>query len=246
MDDLPNTVAGPPAAPPMPPNLTRRQENFARCVAVGMSYSQAFREAGCLASTPGSRHAQIGELTRNPKVRRRVAELRERADAETVSTIAARMSWLRLVITADPAEISRVVHDPCGMCWTDQTIAAAYAAHFSPSEFAESRPSPPDVTEPRENCDACQGEGRLRVVLSSTDSLSPAARALFKGAKQNEKGEIEVQMHDQLAAAEMLNKLQGAYVTRSLNMNANVAIQAARDADPAEALRLFDAFGAQT
>jgi hypothetical protein len=81
------------------------------------------------------------------------------------------------------------------------------------------------------------------VVLTPTDELSPSARALFKGASQNDKGVIEIEMHDQLAAAEMLNKLQSAYVTRSLNLNANVAIHAARDANPEDALRLFDQFG---
>jgi hypothetical protein len=40
-----------------------------------------------------------------------------------------------------------------------------------------------------------------------------------------------------------LNKLQSAYVTRSLNLNANVAVQAARDASPDDALKLFEAFG---
>jgi hypothetical protein len=54
---------------------------------------------------------------------------------------------------------------------------------------------------------------------------------------------ITINKHDQMAAAEMLNKLQSAYVTRSLSINANMAVHAARDANPADALRLFDQFG---
>ena len=110
-------------------------------------------------------------------------------------------------------------------------------------EFVEERPELPDTKRPRADCARCKGDGHSRVVLTPTDELSPSARALFKGAEQNEKGAIKIHVHDQVAAADMLNKLQSAYVTRSLNINANMAIPAARDANPADALKLFDAFG---
>jgi|SRR5579863_356027 len=248
MDALPvTTVAAPPAPLPPIPLLTRRQESYARCVASGMSYAEAFRQAGLVATTAGSRASQIQILNRTPHVRQRIAELRIRADQEIVSTIAERMAWLRLIIQADPEELSRVVHEPCGSCWPDAEIARAYSAHYAANPFNpdEPRPAPPDSTKPRHDCPHCGGSGHSRVVITPTEELSPAARALFKGAKQNEKGVIEIQMHDQLAAADMLNKLQSAYVTRSLNLNANVAVHAARDADPSEALKLFDAFGGQ-
>ncbi len=243
MDALPSTtVAAPPSLPPIP-MLTRRQESYARCVAAGMSYAEAFRQAGCVASTAGSMSQQINGLNKTLHVRQRIAELRVKADAEVVSTIAERMAWLRLIVLADPEELSRVVAIPCGACWPDVEIARAYAAHFSPTPFHEGRPPLPDTKKSRTSCEGCHGQGISHVTLTPTDELSPAARALFKGAKQNEKGVIEIQMHDQMAAAEMLNKLQSAYVTRSLNLNANVAIHAARDASPADALKLFDAFG---
>jgi Terminase small subunit len=242
MDALPNTTAGPPA--PLPPinALTRRQEAYARCVAAGMSYAEAFRQAGCLASTAGSMSQQIQKLNKTPHVRARIIELRGRADEEIVSTIAERMAWLRLIVSADPEELTRTVCDPCGSCWTDPEIARAYSAHFMPCELIEERPPLPDTKKPRADCLSCRGSGFPRVVITPNDELSPAARALFKGASQNEKGVIEINTHDQMAAAEMLNKLQSAYVTRSLNLNANVAVHAARDASPADALKLFDAF----
>jgi hypothetical protein len=246
MDALPNTTAGPPAAPHMPRPISRRQENYARCVASGMSYAEAFRQAGCVASTAGSQSSQIQVMNRDVRIQARIAELRPLIDAETVSTISERMAWLRLIVNANPAELSRVVRDPCDLCWPDDRIAEAYVAYFAPHPFHadEPRPDLPDTKRPRPTCERCQGSGYSRVVLTPNDELSPGARALFKGAKQNEKGAIEVEMHDQMAAAEMLNKLQSAYVTRSLNLNANVAVHAARDAASTEdALRLFDAFG---
>lgn len=242
MDALPNTTAGPPAVPYLAPGLTRRQENYARCVAAGMSYAEAFREAGLVASTGGSRGRQISCLNRTPKVAARITELRAKADVDTVSTIAERMAWLKLIIRADPDELRRIVREPCDLCWTDVAIARAYAAYFAPTPFHEERPALPDVSVPREGCERCRGDGHSRVVLTPTSDLSPAARALFKGASQDKDGVITVSMHDQLAAAEMLNKLQSAYVQRSLNMNVNASVHAARDVTPADALKLFEAF----
>ena len=242
MSALPITTAGPPEPAALAPNLTARQERYARCVATGMSYAEAFRQAALVASSAGSMSRQIGALNKHPAVRARIAELRQRADEQTVSTIAERMAWLRLIVMADPEELSRVVREPCDLCWPEAEIAAAYSAHFAPSPFAEERPGLPDTTVPRDNCPRCRGDGHSRVVITPTAELSPSGRALYKGASQNEKGVITVEMQDQAAAADMLNKLQSAYVTRSLNINANMAIQAARDANPEDALRLFDSF----
>jgi|HubBroStandDraft_3_1064219.scaffolds.fasta_scaffold17236_3 hypothetical protein len=227
--------------PPRP--LTQRQENFARCVASGMSYAEAFRQAGLVSNTIGGMSRQIQALKRVPGVQARIAELKVLADREIESTFAERASWLRLVVQADPAELSRVVHYPCGHCWPDIEIAAAFKAHFMPTPFHEERPALPDTNKPRQACQHCRGEGVAAVVLTPTDELSPAGRALFKGAKQNEKGVIEIQTHDQAAALDMLNRMHSSYVTRSLNLNANVAVHAARDASPADALKLFEQFG---
>lgn len=242
MDALPNTTAGPPALPVAPVALTRRQESYARACAAGMSYAEAFRQAGLVASTSGSMSRQISELNRTPKVVARIVELRGRADEEIVSTIAERMAWLRLIISASPEELTRTVRDPCDLCWPDTEVAAAFVAHFEPSPFAEDRAPLPDTKRPRMGCERCRGDGFARVVITPNDELSPAARALFKSASQNEKGVIKIETHDQMAAAEMLNKLQSAYVTRSLNLNVNAAVHAARDATPQDALRLFDQF----
>ena len=242
MDALPNTTAGPPEPAALAPNLTARQERYARCVATGMSYAEAFRQAALVASNANSMSRQIATLNRTPHVRARITELRQRADEQTVSTIAERMAWLRLIVMADPEELSRVVREPCDLCWPEAEIAAAYSAHFAPSPFVEERPGLPDTTVPRDNCPRCRGDGHSRVVITPTAELSLSGRALYKGASQNEKGVITVEMQDQAAAADMLNKLQSAYVTRSLNLNANVAVHAARDANPADALKLFDAF----
>ena len=243
MSALPNTTAAPDSLP-LGPALTRRQENYARCVAMGMSYAEAFRQAGCVASTSGSMSRQIMDLNRTPKVAARVRELKVKTDAYVESTFADRAAWLRLVVEADPAELTRVVHDPCGLCWTDDEIAKAMLAHFSATFDPETpRPALPDSKRPRHDCAGCRGEGYSRVILTPTDELSPSGRALFKGASQDEKGVIKIQMHDQAAALDMLNKMHSSYVQRSMNLNVNAAVHAARDISTADAAKLFDAFG---
>jgi hypothetical protein len=244
MDALPNTTAGPPAAPPMPRALTKRMENYARCVASGMSFAEAFRTAGLVASTYGSMSAQIQILNREQRVRDRIAELRQRNDQAIESTFAERASWLRLVVSADPAELTRIVHDPCGACWTDAEIAAAWTAHLSANPFNpdEPKPAPPDTNKPRHSCQSCRADGVARVVLTPTDELSPAGRALFKGAKQDDKGVITVNTHDQAVALDMLNRMHSSYVTRSLNLNANVAVHAAREVKPEDLEGLLASF----
>ncbi len=244
MDALPNTTAGPPDRPPlMPRPITQRMESYARCVAAGMSYAEAFRKAGCVASTAGSMSGQIAMMNRDPRVRARITELKAKSDAQVESTFAERAAWLRLVVTADPAELSRIVTYACDLCWHDEAIAAAYAAHFAPTEFHEERPELPDTKKPRLDCPHCRGHGVSQVVLTPTDELSPAGRALFKSAKQNEKGVIEITTHDQGAALDMLNKMHSSYVTRSLNLNMNATVHTARDASPEQAAQLFEAFG---
>jgi hypothetical protein len=243
MDALPNTTGSAPTLPALPPNLTRRQENYARCVASGLSYAEAFRQAGGVASTAASASSQIQILNRTPHVRARIIELRGKADEETVDNLKERMAWLRLIISADPAELSRIVTKPCGECWPDPMIAERYAAHFAPCPLLEERPALPDVQRPRHDCTGCEGAGIQRVVLTPTDELSPAGRALFMGASQDADGIIEIKTRDQGAAADMLNKLNSAYVQRSLNMNINASVQAARDVTAGDAARLFEAFG---
>jgi uncharacterized protein YdhG (YjbR/CyaY superfamily) len=241
MDALP-TTAGPPATLPPIPTLTRRQERYARAMAEGCSYAEAFRKAGLVASTAGSQSSQIQDMNRNPAVRARIQELRAAASADTVDNLQERMAWLRLIVSADPNELLRTVVDPCVHCWPDAEIAKAYGAHFAPTPFHSERPALPNTVKPRGSCTHCAGVGVTRVTITPTDELSPAGRALFMRAEQTEKGAIKIFMQDQLAAADMLNKLVSAYVTRSMNLNANVAVPMARDVRPEDALKLFDAF----
>jgi len=59
-------------------------------------------------------------------------------------------------------------------------------------------------------CPRCYGEGHAHVHVADTTKLRGAARKLYAGAKQNQFGVIEVKMHDQGKAREMLANCLGA------------------------------------
>ena len=101
----------------------------------------------------------------------------------------------------------------------------------------------PEPTKPRHDCPGCRGVGLTTIVITPTEELSPGGRALFKGVTRNAHGDVIPVMHDQAAALDMLNKMHSSYVQRSMNLNVNAAVHAARDISTADAAKLFDAFG---
>lgn len=62
--------------------------------------------------------------------------------------------------------------------------------------------------DPNDECTQCGGEGGAYVHVKDTRNLSPAARALFAGAKQTKDG-IEVKLHDQMKSRELLMRHLG-------------------------------------
>jgi phage terminase small subunit len=65
--------------------------------------------------------------------------------------------------------------------------------------------------DPHPDCPNCIGEGHTRVTAQDTTKLSPQARKLFKGVKAKPDGTIEILMHDQMQARDMIIKMLGAY-----------------------------------
>jgi hypothetical protein len=94
--------------------------------------------------------------------------------------------------------------------------------------------------EPNDACEHCRGDGVARVTVTPTDQLSPAARRLLKGVRQKASGEITVLLHDQLAASDQLNKMQGVYVDRSVTLNVSATVPELRDMSREEQLDLLE------
>jgi hypothetical protein len=141
------------------------------------------------------------ELVHRPDIEARVRELLAVAAEGTTVSARARMVHLQSIVEADPGELVRIVAEPCKDCYPADAFAEA----------------------PREDCASCRGYGASRLIITPTDQLSASARRLLKGIKRSSSGDIELRLHDQLAAADMLNKMQGSYAPeRSLSVSASV------------------------
>lgn len=207
--------------------LRPKQESFAQAYAAHGNATRAYRESfECAAMKPAVVRQRAYELAHDPAVAARIRELYAQAAEGTTISARARMVRLQEICEADPGEIARVVTEPCRECWADDLVLAA----------ALDRGLIPDTDAPREDCPACHAHGLQRVIVTPTDQLSPSARRLLKGVRQKADGAIEVQMHDQLAASDQLNRMAGVYVDKSVSINANVNIPVPDKVTAADAL----------
>lgn len=192
-------------APPRPPRpLLPKHERFAQQLArhgdAVAAYRAVYRSKANGMASYGGLRSNAFRLSHRPDVAARVRELLAEAAQAAGVDAAARAARLQQIVDADPREIFQVTAEPCPKCW--------------PAESTDSQPNP--------SCGACRGEGTRRVVITPTDELSPAGRALLKSVRQRANGEIEIRLHDQLVAADILNKMQGVYVEHRVNVNFNV------------------------
>lgn len=247
-----------PADDSRPAALRPKQETFAQRYAAHGNAARAYREAFDCAPDirPATVRQRAYELAHEPTVAARVRELL--AEAAQGTTISARTRMVRLqeITEADPGELVRIVAESCRQChgishqhqWRDEmeyALALAQALDENaklPQELW--KPLPTDAggygfdphRAPYDGCPVCHGYGVTRVAITPTDQLSPSARKLLKGVRAKADGTVEVQMHDQLAASDQLNKMQGVYVDRSVSINANVNVPAPKDWSHEESL----------
>ena len=228
-----------PANAGRPPSLNPKREAFARAYATHGNAARAYRETFDVSDfRPSTVKQRAYELVHEPAVAARVREILAQAAEGTTISARARMVRLQDIVEADPGELVRVVAESCRRChgaghahqWID---AEEFAAALADARRRRVKPLPtaaggygyrPDH-EPHPDCPACFGEGVRRVVVTPTDQLSPSARKLLKGVRQKASGEVEIRLHDQLEALDMLNRMQGCYIDRTVSLNLNADIK---------------------
>ena len=225
------------------PALRPKAETFAQRYVAHGNAARAYRESYDVSPSmkPATVRQRGYELAHEPAVAARIRELYDQAAQGTTISARARMVRLQEITEADPGEVVRVVAESCRHChgvfhqyqWTDELAFAMELAKAIddnaqfPGELQ--KPLPTDAggygfdphREPHESCPQCHGYGVQRVVVTPTDKLSPSARRLMKGVRAKPDGTIEVQMHDAIAASDQLNRMQGAYVDRSVSVTVN-------------------------
>ena len=208
------------AKPLVDNGLNPKQQRFVDEYLVDLNATQAAIRAGYSADTAG----QIGhELLKKPEIQHGLAEARKRQQERTGITADRVIAEIALMAFADARELVEVKKGCCRHCWGEgfkrqRTIGEMNAA------MEQWRKNGKDLADfdaeggigynphrpPHPDCPDCVGEGSARTVLKDTRSLSPAAAALYAGAKEGKDG-IEIKMHSKLDAIEKLAKHLGVY-----------------------------------
>jgi phage terminase small subunit len=202
--------------------LSPKQEAFAQTFIAANNASYAYRAVyDCRGITSTRLWQMASALRRDPKVAARITALQREAASEAITTARRILQDWVDIADADPNELVRVEIKNCRHCngtdyqyqfidseeWARdaaaqlQIGAAPRAMILGFSPMAEVRPE----------CPKCFGRGVTDVIVCDSTKLSPRARKLYKGAKMNRYGEIEILMHDQQAARESIAKMLGAF-----------------------------------
>lgn len=239
--------------------LTPKQEAFCRSYIEGGNAAKAYRQAFDVSPDASSQtiRQRAYELVHSPAVADRIRTLKAAAAEATVVSVRARMVHLQMIVDADPTELIRTVRECCRHCYSvghhyewrsEIEFALALDAHLA--SIGSPKPLPlPDAAggfeyrpdrAPNAACPVCSGNGELRTIVTPSDELSPSARALLKGVRHRANGEIEIMTHCKLTASDQLNRMQSAYVERSVSINANVNVPALKNMSHDEALDFLE------
>jgi len=162
------------------------------------------------------------ENLRKPHIVRVIADRLRAAAIAAGVTAAAVVAELYDIATADPTEHCRTVVDCCRYC---HGIEHRY--QYTPGEYRRALDKAlsegkgaPDMEgglsfdprkEPHPDCPECAGRGTVMVIHTPSRKVSPAARRLLASVKQNKDGSVELKLHDQLKALELLGRYAGAF-----------------------------------
>lgn len=200
--------------------LNERQQRFVLEYLVDLNATKAAMRAGYSARTAGS---QGFDLLKKPEIQQALAQARHEQQERTHINADRVIAEAWAIFTADPRELVEVKVGCCRHCYGEGFKHQRTVAEFNHDRerWAEANKPPEEFDEkggigydplraPNDECPECGGDGSARVVLKDTRTLSPAALALYAGAKEGKNG-IEVQMHDKGAFAEKLFKHLGLY-----------------------------------
>lgn len=205
---------------------TPKQEAFALAWAHTGNKAAAYRMAYNVheRTLPNVIWVSASRVAALPQVQARYRVLVQQAALETIMSIRELLQMQVDIATADPAEVVKVVARNCRHCrgvnygyqWKDEIeysdaciVALANEDDATPSELGGYGFN--GALEPVKECPHCYGVGIEQTVITPSDQLNGKARKLYAGAKQDRFGCIEVKLHDQQKAAEMVARMLGAF-----------------------------------
>lgn len=242
--------------------LTPQQAVFAQWYAETRSLVTAYKAAynvgeSTMYRTMWQAAAQIAEI---PAVAKRVEEIADRLAASGIVRAIEVLRDLVDMVNTDPEELVKHVKYNCRSCrgvdykhqWIDAAEFARSLDAWAMSKMKDLTPMPSAAggfgfvprAAPLPECPACFGEGVERVILADTTKLSPGARKLLKGIKQDRFGVITFELHDKMQARDMILKMLGAYKAdgKGLPLTGQGALDGISNADMADPRLAADAY----
>lgn len=202
--------------------LTLKQSRFVDAYIATGNGAMAAIAAGYSEAT--AREMAHENLTK-PHIMRAIADRLRAAAVAAGVTAAAVLAELHDIATADPTEHCRTVIDSCRYCWGTEHLYQWTAPEYRltlDKTLSEGK-SAPEVQgglwfdprkEPHLDCPNCHGRGVVTVIHTPSRKVSRGARRLLASVKQSKDGSIEIKMHDQMKALELLGRACGAFTDR--------------------------------
>lgn len=202
------------SALPAPIDLTPKQAAFAHAYVETGSVKTAYARAYDTSRMKSLSVAQCGyELKREPKVAAYIRELRQHVADQSVITVREQLFALAEMAAVDLTDLWRIEYRPCAAC--DQ---------LRHRDFMDRRELP-DLTQPVPPHPLCRDvKAHQHVEMLPMDQWPPAARALYDGLDMQRDGTLRPVFRDRTALQDQLNRMLGAYVSRSENITAHVTV----------------------
>jgi hypothetical protein len=208
-------------------SLTPQQERFAQGCVELVNQSAAYRQAYNVGPDTNFRTISVeaSRLAADPEIAARIRELQDAAAMRSgVPSLATRIQELRAMETANPNDIIGMRWVNCRRCrgeghqhqWKDErewamAMDEALKAHQKTLPDAGGGFGFHPYLDPVADCPGCYGVGEQRPWIADTSKLTGGARLLYKAIKVKGNGDIEILLHDQMQARDMLNRIMGAY-----------------------------------
>lgn len=209
--------------------LTPKQAEFVRQYLIDLNATQAAIRAGYSARTA---HSQGERLLRHVEVAAALTEAQGKRAAKTEITAEKVLERYWMIATANPNDLVQHRRHCCRHCfgegfayqWIDEkefekAIVTAQVVK-GPAPTDEGGYGYDDTIRPHPKCPKCHGEGQGEVFANDTRDLSPAALALYAGVKTTRDG-MEIKLHDQVAALNMVAKHLGMFTDKTEITGAN-------------------------
>jgi phage terminase small subunit len=201
--------------------LTAKQKRFVDEYLIDLNATQAAIRAGYSAKTA----EWIGpQLLGKTHVAEAIAERMKEREARTGITQDMVLERWWKIATADPNDLIQYRRVCCRHChghgfgfqWVDEAEFDRALAAASAAKDKQPAVLPTNVggfgfnptLDPRADCPKCNGEGIGEPFVQDTRKLKGAAKLLYAGVKVTKEG-LEVKMHDQMKALELVGRHLG-------------------------------------